>query len=96
MLAAAATAAGLLALLRRGALTIDLRIGRSSRPLGPITTAIDAPREVVFDVVALLYSAARVRALPEKLRVLERVTDIVLAEHVNDVGRFLTTTLETV
>ena len=96
ILAAAASASGLLRLLARGALTIDLGIGRSSRPLGPITTIMEAPREVVFDVVAAPYLRRTPRALEAKLRVLERGTDVVLAEHFTDVGRFVATTVETV
>jgi hypothetical protein len=46
---------GVFGLLVRGALTIDLRIGRSLRPLGPLTIGIDAPREVVFDVISAPY-----------------------------------------
>jgi hypothetical protein len=39
-------------LLVRGALTVDLGIGRRVRPLGPIDRTIQAPREVVFEVIA--------------------------------------------
>src|SRR6516225_5275448 len=43
------------ALVVRGALTLDLGIGRRTRPLGPITLTIAAPPETVFDVIAAPY-----------------------------------------
>lgn len=88
--------AGVFGLLARGELTIDLGIGRSLRPLGPLTIAIDAPRELVFEVISAPYLGRTPRALEEKLRVLERGEDMVLAEHFTQAGRFVTTTLETV
>ena len=89
-------AAGLSSLLVRGALTIDIGIGRSLRDLGPITVHVDAPREVVFEVVAAPYLRRTPRALEGKLRVLERGTDMVLAEHFTGVGGLVATTVETV
>lgn len=88
--------AGVYALLARGRLTIDLGVGRSLRPLGPLTIAIDAPREIVFEVISAPYLGRTPRALQNKLRVVERGEDMVLAEHFTDVGRFVATTLETV
>jgi hypothetical protein len=88
-----ATAYGLLA---RGALTLDLGIGRSLRPLGPLTVRVEAPRELVFEVISAPYLGRTPRALAEKLRVVERSDDMVLAEHYTDIGRFVTSTLETV
>jgi hypothetical protein len=94
--AIAGISAGIVRLVARGALTIDLGIGRSLRPLGPLTSTIDAPRELVFDVISAPYLGRTPRALETKLRVLERGEDMVLAEHFTDVGSFVTTTLETV
>ncbi|MGH3032537.1 MAG: SRPBCC family protein [Gaiellaceae bacterium] len=88
--------AALYGLLVRGALTVDLGIGRSLRPLGPVTIGIDAPREVVFDVIAAPYLRRTPRALERKLEVVERGTDMVLAAHFTAVGRLVATTLETV
>jgi hypothetical protein len=96
VVAAGALAAGLYGLLVRGALTLDLGVGRTLRPLGPIVLRIGAPREVVFDVVAEPYLGKTPRALADKLHVLERGEDMVLAEHFTDVGPFVATTLETV
>jgi hypothetical protein len=80
----------------RGSLTVDLGIGRNVRPLGPLTTRIAAPRELVFDVIAAPYLGRTPRALEQKLRVLERGDDMVLAEHFTPVGPLTTTTVETV
>jgi hypothetical protein len=90
------SALGLYGLLVRGALTVDLGIGRSMRPLGPITVRIDAPREVVYELIAAPYLRRTPRALEEKLHVVERGTDLVLAEHFTEVGRLVARTLETV
>jgi hypothetical protein len=92
----AAAFGGLSALLARGALTIDLDIGRTLRPLGPLSWQIEAPPEVVFDVIAAPYLERTPRALEGKLRVVERGADMVLAEHFTQVGRLVATTLETV
>lgn len=88
--------AGLYGLLVRGDLTLDLGIGRTLRPLGPLTVRINAPREVVFDVISAPYMGRTPRALERKLRVLERGTDLVLAAHFTPVGPLVTTTVETV
>ncbi|HLE98299.1 MAG TPA: SRPBCC family protein [Gaiellaceae bacterium] len=80
----------------RGALTLDLGIGRSVRPLGPLSWSIAAPRELVFEVISAPYLRKTPRALEQKLRVLERGEDMVLAEHYTPVGPLVTTTLETV
>jgi hypothetical protein len=95
-LAFGGSAAGLYGLLVRGALTLDLGIGRSLRSLGPFTVDINAPREVVFDVIAAPYLRRTPRALEGKLEVVERGADMVLAAHFTAVGRLVTTTLETV
>jgi hypothetical protein len=90
------TALWLYGLLVRGALTVDLGIGRSVRPLGPMTVEIDAPREVVYEVIAAPYLRRTPRALEEKLHVVERGTDLALAAHFTPVGWRVATTLETV
>lgn len=88
--------AGALALLARGALTLDLGIGRRVRPLGPLEVDVAAPRDVVFDVVSAPYLGRAPRALAEKLNVVERGSDMVLAAHFTPLGRSIATTLETV
>ena len=83
--------------LRSGALTFDAGIGRTVRPLGPISLHIRAPREVVFDVIAEPYLGRTPRAMASKLRVLERGSDMVLAEHFTPTGAGrVSTTVETV
>jgi len=84
------------ALVVRGSLTLDLGIGRRVRPLGPLTFEIAAPRDVVFDVVAGPYLGRTPRALREKLEVLERSVDFVLAAHHTPAYGLRATTLETV
>jgi hypothetical protein len=101
--AAVTAAAGCLAgtgyyLLVTGKLNIDTGWGRRVRPLGPFDVQIAAPATTVFDVIAAPYLGRTPRAMSGKLRVLERGTDMVLAEHYTPVhkGRLSATTLETV
>ena len=77
---AGVTAAGYVGLVT-GACPIDLGIGRRVRPLGPQLVDMAAPREVVFDVLAQPYLGRAPQALADKLRVLERGNDMVLAAH---------------
>lgn len=86
----------LYALVVRGSVTIDLRVGRRVRALGPIQRHIAAPRELVFEVLSAPYLGRTPRALASKLRILERGENIALAEHFTPVGPLVTTTLETV
>jgi hypothetical protein len=90
--------AGVFLLLVRGAVTIDLGLGRRTRELGPLTAAILAPPEVVFDVIAAPYLGRTPRAMADKLRVVERGDDMVIAEHFTSVlgGRMAATTVESV
>lgn len=83
-------------LLARGQLTLDTGIGRTVRPLGPVSFEIGAPRELVFDIIAAPYLGRTPRALESKLAVWERGEDMVLAAHFTDVKCGTTTTLETV
>jgi hypothetical protein len=80
---------GLYVLLVKGALTLDLGVGRVTRPLGPIQRDIAAPPELVFDIIAAPYLGKTPRAMAGKLQVLERGQDMVLADHLTDVGRGL-------
>lgn len=91
-----AASAGVYVLVVRGALTLDLGVGRRVRPLGPITRTIAAPPEVVFDVIAGPYLGRTPRAMHGKLRVWERGSDMVLSEHLTSAGQLTTATLETV
>lgn len=80
-----------------GAVPLYLGIGRRLRRLGPLSVEIDAPRDVVFDVIAEPYGARTSRAVQERVRVLERGHDLVLAAHYTPIrGRLRATTVETV
>jgi hypothetical protein len=96
LLPALGCAVGAYTLLVRGALTLDLDVGRRVRPLGPIFRTIAAPPETVFDVIAAPYLGRTPRAMQDKLQVLERSSDMVLAAHFTTTGRLATTTVETV
>jgi Polyketide cyclase / dehydrase and lipid transport len=100
---AAAAAGGMLAGigaylgLVTAAVPVDLGIGRRIRPLGPMTVRVAAPREVLYDVLAAPYAGRTTRALLEKVQVLERGTDMLLAAHYTPLrGRLRATTVETV
>ncbi len=94
---AACGAGGLYVGLVTGALPADLGIGRTSRPLGPLSTEIAAPRETVFDVIAAPYDVRATRAMQAKVKVLERGADMVLAAHYTPVrGGLRAITVETV
>jgi hypothetical protein len=80
-----------------GRLTFDLGLGRRIRPLGPLHLDIAAPRETVFAAAAAPYADRRPRAIGEKVEILERAGQMVLAAHRTVVGRGLTAvTVETV
>ena len=80
-----------------GVIAPDLGVGRRVRQLEPQVLAIDAPREMVFNVIAATYLGKQPRAVAEKVRVLERGTDMVLAAlHTPVRGRLVATTVETV
>lgn len=89
-----AVATGAFALIT-GRLTIDVGVGRRLRPLGPLAIHITAPRERVFALITVPYlSAHPPRALREKIHVLERGTDMVIAAHRTRIGKVTTTTVE--
>ena len=95
--AAGAAAIGAYVGLVTGRLTIDLGIGRRTRPLGPLHVDIAAPRETVFAAAAAPYADRQPRAMQEKVEILERAGQMVLAAHRTVVGSGLTAvTVETV
>lgn len=96
-----AAGAGLYLSMATGRVALDLGAGRRHQPLGPLSVDIDASQAIVFDVIAAPYLGKTPRAMSDKVRVLERGTDMVLAEHFTPMGegfwrRFSTTTVETV
>jgi hypothetical protein len=94
---AAAGAGGLYLGLVTGALPVDTGLGRTTRPLGPLSIEVAAPRETVFDVIVAPYDVRASRAMQAKVAVLERGSDMVLAAHYTPIrGRLRATTVETV
>jgi hypothetical protein len=83
-------------LVVRGALTLDLRLGRRVRPLGPLRIEVGGAPEALFDVIAEPYLGKTPRAMRSKLEVLERGSDMVLASHYTPAGGLTATTVETV
>ena len=95
--AVGAAAIGAYVGLVTGRLTIDLGIGRRTRPLGPLDVDIAAPRETVYAAAAAPYADRQTRAMQEKVEILERAGQMVLAAHRTGVGSGLTAvTVETV
>ena len=95
--AAAAIGASGYAGLVTGALSVDLGLGRRLRSLGPQVIDIEAPREVVFDLIRQPYLGRPTHALADKIHVLEKGSDMVLAAHFTPVrGRLRAQTVETV
>ena len=92
---AGVAAAGYVGLVT-GACPLDLGVGRRVRPLGPQVVEMAAPREVVFDVIAEPYLGRAPRAVADKLRVLDRGSDMVLAAHFTPLGGRLGLVAQTV
>jgi hypothetical protein len=80
-LATAATGLAGMFLISRGRIHLDLGWGRSVHPLGPITVRINAPRELVFEQISGPYLGQTPANLRSKLKVLEKGSDLVVAEH---------------
>lgn len=64
--------------LLSGAVSLDLGIGRTTRPLGPRSIDIHAAPEVVFDVIADPYLGSKPG---DGVRLLVTTSDMVLAAH---------------
>jgi hypothetical protein len=92
---AGVTAAGYVGLVT-GACPVDLGVGRRTRPLGPQQVEMAAPRELVFEIIAEPYLGRTPRALTDKLRVLERGSDMALAAHFTPLGGRLGLVAQTV
>jgi hypothetical protein len=77
-----------------GRLHLDLGWGRSHHALGPIDVTIDAPRELVFEIVSAPYSG---RASGHTgIDVLARADDLVVAAHHTEVHFYTARTVEIV
>lgn len=95
-LTAGVAAAGYVGLVT-GRVSIDLGVGRRTRPLGPLVVDIAAPRETVYAAATAPYAERRPRAMAEKVQILERGDGMVLAAHRTPVGGGLVAvTVETV
>jgi hypothetical protein len=92
----ASAAVGVLTLVARILVVIDAQVGRRKRGLGPIERDMAAPPEQVFDVIAAPYLGRTPRAMHDKLEVLERGSDMVLAAHRTPTRLGVATTVETV
>jgi hypothetical protein len=92
---AGVAAAGYVGLVT-GACPLDLGIGRRVRALGPQVVEMAAPREVVFEVIAEPYLGRAPKALADKIRVLDRGSDMVLAAHFTPLGGRLGLVAQTV
>lgn len=80
-----------------GRITLNLGVGRRTRPLGPLIVDIAAPRELVYAAAVAPYGERRPRAMAAKVRILQRTDHMVLAAHYTPVGkRLIAVTVETV
>jgi uncharacterized protein YndB with AHSA1/START domain len=80
-----------------GAVPVDVGVGRRTRPLGPVAVEIGAPRELVFELLTAPYAERAPRAMREKVQILERGADLLLAAHKTPLrGGLTATTVETV
>ncbi|MGH2952740.1 MAG: SRPBCC family protein [Solirubrobacterales bacterium] len=87
-----AVVAGSFLLLAMGRLHLDLGWGRSVHQLGPITIRIDAPRELVFEIIAAPYLG---RTPGESgIEVLARGDDLAVAAHHTKVHFYTARTVE--
>jgi hypothetical protein len=85
--------AGAFMLLAMGRLNLDLGWGRSIHPLGPITVEIDAPRELVFEILAAPYLE---RASGPGIEVLARDGHLAVAAHHTKVHFYTARTVEVI
>jgi hypothetical protein len=87
-------AAAAFLLLAMGRLTLDLGWGRSVHPLGPITFQIEAPRDLVFEIITAPYTG---RAPSDSgIDVLARSDVLVVAAHHTKVHFYTARTVEIV
>ncbi len=81
ILRSAATGLAGMFLISRGRIHLDLGWGRSLHPLGPFAVQINAPRDLVFEQISSPYLGRMPAALRSKLKVLEKGSNLVVAEH---------------
>lgn len=88
--------ATLVALMATGRLTLDTGWGRTTHDLGPLTVVYDAPRELVFEQLSAPYLGRMPKAMQDRLEVVVRGADLVVAAHHLDLGWYTATTVEAV
>lgn len=81
-------------LLAMGRLHLDLGWGRSFHELGPIEVRIEAPRELVFEMIREPYLGHTPR--DSGIEVLARGTDLAVAAHHTKVHFYTATTVEAI
>jgi hypothetical protein len=81
-------------LLAMGRLHVDLGWGRSIHPLGPIAVRIDAPRELVFELICTPYLERTPR--DSGIEVLARGRDLAVALHRTKVHFYEARTVEAI
>ena len=86
--------AGSFLLLAMGRLSLDLGWGRSVHPLGPITIRIQAPRELVFEILEAPYTGRGPGG--SGIDVLARGDSLVVAAHHTKVHFYTARTVEAV
>jgi hypothetical protein len=85
----------LLLALAMGRMHLDLGFGRSLHQLGPITTTIRAPRELVFDMISAPY-LGRSPTAAARIEVLAKSEHLVVARHHTRVHFYTARTTEAV
>ena len=79
--------------LAMGRLHLDLGWGRSLHQLGPLATRIEAPRELVYEILSAPYVG---RARNESIDVLARGESVVVASHLTKVHFYQSRTVEAI
>lgn len=79
--------------LATGRLHLDLGWGRSLHRLGPLRTRIDAPRELVYEILSAPYLG---RARNESIEVLARDDSLVVASHLTRIHFYEARTVEAI
>jgi hypothetical protein len=86
--------AGQFLLLAMGRLHLDLGWGRSLHELGPITVRIEAPRELVFEIISAPYLGRAPGG--SGIEVLARSDEMVVASHLTKVHFYTARTVEAI
>ena len=79
--------------LAMGRMHLDLGWGRSVHPLGPIRVRIEAPRELVFEILSAPYLG---RAASDSIEVLAGSESLVVAAHLTKVHFYTSRTVEAI